>query len=377
MQFRDLKRQYETLKDDIDRSIKQVMEEGQFILGRHVGELEEQLANYVGVRHCISCANGTDALQLVLMAWGIGKGDAVFTSDFTFFASAGAISIVGATPILVDIDINTYNIDPDCLESEIQAVMKEGKLVPKAIIPVDLFGLPCNYPRICEIANRYGLRVLEDGAQGFGGAISERRACSFGDASATSFFPAKPLGCYGDGGAIFTNDDIIDEKLRSLRAQGRSPEDKYDNRVIGMNSRLDTMQAAVLLPKFKAFAEHEIADVNRVAAWYNEQLREKVKIPYIPQNYLSGWAQYTIQLKSERQRNDLQCYLKEKGIPSMVYYPRAIHQQSVYENMQMHDSHYPNASNAASTVLSLPMHPYLTCDEVMQISQAVTGFIGD
>ena len=377
MQFRDLKRQYEVLKGDIDRSIEQVLEDGQFILGRHVGELEEQLAHYVGVRHCISCANGTDALQLVLMAWGIGEGDAVFTSDFTFFASAGSISIAGATPVLVDIDIQTYNMAPDCLEKEIQMVLKEGKLTPKAIIPVDLFGLPCDYPKICEIAKRYGLRVLEDGAQGFGGAISDRRACSFGDASTTSFFPAKPLGCYGDGGAIFTNDDKTDEKLRSLCAQGRSPEDKYDNRAIGMNSRLDTLQAAILLPKLKAFVKHEIEDINQVAAWYNEQLCGKVKTPCIPENYLSSWAQYTIQLKNEQQRNDLQGYLKGKDIPSMVYYPRAIHQQSVYENRRMDDGHYPNASEAAACVLSLPMHPYLTRDEVIQVSQTVLTFIGD
>jgi len=253
MQFRDLGAQYRVLKEKIDEQIQSVINSSAFILGKPVGELEEKLAAYVGRKHCVSCGNGTDALQLSLMIWGIGQGDAVFTSDFTYFASAGTSSILGATPVLVDIDLATFNMDPEALEFQIQRVMAEGKLRPKAIIPVDLFGQPADYDRIIPIAKRYGLKVLEDAAQGFGGDIRGKRAGSFGELSATSFFPAKPLGCYGDGGAVFTDDDEVDARLRSLRAQGKSPTDKYDNREIGMNSRLDTIQAAILIPKFKAF----------------------------------------------------------------------------------------------------------------------------
>ncbi|MEG0902528.1 MAG: DegT/DnrJ/EryC1/StrS family aminotransferase, partial [Clostridia bacterium] len=269
-------------------------------------ELEERLAAYVGRKHCITCANGTDALQLVLMAWGIGEGDAVFTSDFTFFASAGTVSILGATPVLADIDPRTFNIDADDLEKQIQRVLAEGKLTPKAIIPVDLFGQPADYLRILSVAERYGLKVLEDGAQGFGGSINGKMACSFGDAATTSFFPAKPLGCYGDGGAIFTDDDEMDAILRSMRAQGRSPEDKYDNRSIGMNSRLDTIQAAILLPKLKAFANYELDAVNRAAGWYTERLKDIVVTPLVKEGFYSSWAQYTIMLENEAQRNGLQ-----------------------------------------------------------------------
>ena len=303
MQFRDLKKQYKHLEKDILEGVKSVMQDGNFILGRQVDELEERLATYVGVKHCISCANGTDALQLVLMAWGIGPGDAVFTSDFTFFASAGTASIVGATPVFVDIDLGTFNLCPDSLERMIDKVKQEGKLQPKVIVTVDLFGQPADYDRIEEIARKHGLLILEDGAQGFGGNIRGKRVGAFGDAATTSFFPAKPLGCYGDGGAIFTNDSELDALLRSLRAQGRSPEDKYDNRLIGMNSRLDTLQAAVLLPKLKAFHEYELDAVNQVAAWYTEELEGKVVTPKVLPGYLSSWAQYTIRLKDRSQRD--------------------------------------------------------------------------
>ena len=371
MQFRDLKAQYAALKPQIDAGIAQVLESSAFILGKPVTELEEALARYVGKKHCVGCANGTDALQLALMAWDIGPGDAVFTSDFTYFASAGAASILGATVVLVDIDLRTFNMCPDALEAAIQRVVAEGKLTPKAIIPVDLFGLPADYDRILPIAQKYGLKVLEDGAQGFGGNIRGKRACSFGDLTTTSFFPAKPLGCYGDGGAIFTDDDEIDARLRSLRAQGKSPEDKYDNREIGMNSRLDTLQAAILLPKFKAFVEYELDAVNQVARWYTQRLRDAFVTPYIPEGYYSSWAQYTLILENEQQRNQLQQRLKEKQIPSMVYYPRGLHQQKAYSAMALTDEQFPNTVKATKTVLSLPMHPYLTEEEV----ETITGVI--
>jgi dTDP-4-amino-4,6-dideoxygalactose transaminase len=371
MQFRDLKKQYKHLEKDILEGVKSVMQDGNFILGRQVDELEERLATYVGVKHCISCANGTDALQLVLMAWGIGPGDAVFTSDFTFFASAGTASIVGATPVFVDIDLGTFNLCPDSLERMIDKVKQEGKLQPKVIVTVDLFGQPADYDRIEEIARKHGLLILEDGAQGFGGNIRGKRVGAFGDAATTSFFPAKPLGCYGDGGAIFTNDSELDALLRSLRAQGRSPEDKYDNRLIGMNSRLDTLQAAVLLPKLKAFHEYELDAVNQVAAWYTEELEGKVVTPKVLPGYLSSWAQYTIRLKDRSQRDAVQAHLKSKGIPGMIYYPKGLHQQTAYSDMNLQDKDYPNTTLASQTVLSLPMHPYLTREEVNKVAQEV------
>lgn len=371
MQFRDLKTQYAALKPQIDEAIAQVLESSAFILGKQVSELETELAQYVGKKHCISCANGTDALQLALMAWDVGPGDVVFTSDFTYFASAGSASILGATIELVDIDPRTFNMCPDALERAIQRVLAEGKLNPKVIVPVDLFGLPADYDRIEAIAKKYSLKILEDGAQGFGGNIQGKRACSFGDMATTSFFPAKPLGCYGDGGAIFTDDDEIDARLRSLRAQGKSPEDKYDNREIGMNSRLDTLQAAILMPKFKAFVAYELDAVNRVAAWYTERLKDTYITPYVPEGYYSSWAQYTLILESEAQRNQLQQRLKENGIPSMVYYPRGLHQQKAYAEMQLTDEQYPNTAKATKTVLSLPMHPYLKEEDVDRIANVM------
>ncbi|MDD4493408.1 MAG: DegT/DnrJ/EryC1/StrS family aminotransferase [Eubacteriales bacterium] len=371
MQFRDLKAQYEHLKPEIDAGIQEVINSSAFILGKPVTELENKLAEYVGRKHCVGCGNGTDALQLALMAWGIGHGDAVFTSDFTYFASAGTASILGATPILVDIDLDTFNISPNALEEAIKRVIAEGKLAPKVIVPVDLFGLPANYPEIEAIAKKYGLKILEDGAQGFGGSINGKMVCSFGDMSTTSFFPAKPLGCYGDGGAIFTDDDDIDATLRSLRAQGKSPVDKYDNREIGMNSRLDTLQAAILLPKFKALVDYELDAVNQAARRYTERLESKFVTPYIPQGYYSSWAQYTLLLENKQQRDELQQKLKAAGIPSMIYYPRGLHQQQAYKWMNLSDDLYSNTIKATQMVLSLPMHPYLDEDTVELITKTI------
>lgn len=371
MQFRDLKAQYAALKPEIDQGIQQVIDSSAFILGKPVTELENKLAEYVGRKYCISCANGTDALMLSLKAMDIGAGDAVFTSDFTYFASAGSISNVGGTPILVDIDLQTFNISPDALEKQIQNVIDEGKLTPKAIVPVDLFGLPADYTRILPIAEKYGLKVLEDAAQGFGGMINGKRAGSFGDVGATSFFPAKPLGCYGDGGAIFTDDPEMDRRLRSLRANGRSPEDKYDNREVGFNSRLDTIQAAILLPKLKAFSEYELDAVNRAASWYTERLSDLVVTPIVPDGFVSSWAQYSILLKSSEERAVLQKALKEKEIPSMLYYPRGIHQQGAYQDRGLRDEDYLNTIEATKRILSLPMHPYLQEADVDYISGVI------
>ena len=371
MQFRDLGAQYKALKPEIDLGIQAVIDSSAFILGNPVTELENKLAEYVGRKHCVTVANGTEALQLALMAWDVGPGDAVFTSDFTYFASAGCASIIGATPVLVDIDLETFNMLPEALEEAIKGVVAEGKLKPKAIIPVDLFGLPADFTKILPIAEKYGLKVLEDAAQGFGGRINGKIACSFGDVSATSFFPAKPLGCYGDGGAIFTDDVSMDARLRSLRAGGKSPTDKYDNREIGMNSRLDTLQAAILLPKFKAFVDYELEAVNQVAKWYDERLKDKFVTPTIPEGFYSSWAQYTILMNNREKRDAMQQHLKEKDIPSMVYYPRGLHQQAAYAWMKLSDVLYPNTIEATNRVLSLPMHPYLKEETVDTIARAL------
>ena len=375
MQFRDLGAQYKHIKADIDAGIQEVIASNGFILGKKVTELEDKLAAYVGRKHCVGCANGTDALQLVLMAWGVGPGDAVFTSDFTYFASAGTSSILGATPILVDIDSRTFNIDPDALEKQIKRVLAQGQLRPKVIIPVDLFGQPADYTRIIPIAEKYELKILEDGAQGFGGRINGKLACSFGDAAITSFFPAKPLGCYGDGGAIFTDSDEMDETLRSLRAQGRSPEDKYDNRTIGMNSRLDTLQAAILLPKFKALVDYELEAVNKVAGWYTDRLDNKVVTPLVPNGFYSSWAQYTIMLENKEKRDELQKKLRAADIPSMVYYPRGLHQQTAFRWMKLNDADYMKTVYASQHVLSLPMHPYLDEETVSLICKTILDYI--
>lgn len=371
MQFRDLQAQYKALKPEIDKQIQQVLDSSAYILGKPVAELEEKLAAYVGRAHCVTCANGTEALQLALMAMDIGPGDAVFTSDFTYFASAGCASIIGATPVLVDIELSTFNISPAALEDAIARTLEEGKLTPRVIIPVDLFGLPADYGKIMPIAEKYGLKILEDAAQGFGGSIDGKLACSFGDVSATSFFPAKPLGCYGDGGAIFTDDGEMDDRLRSLRASGKSPTDKYDNREIGMNSRLDTLQAAILLPKLQAFIERELEAVNGVAQKYTKALEGKVVTPVTPAGFRSSWAQYTVLLKDRATRDAVQIKLKEKGIPSMVYYPRGLHQQAAYRGMQLQDKFYPNTIEATNRVLSLPMHPYMKDEEQQQVIGAL------
>lgn len=373
MQFRDLKAQYAALKPDIDKAIEDVLSSSAFILGKPVAELEKQLAEYVGREYCITCANGTEALQLSLMAMDIGPGDAVFTSDFTYFASAGCASVIGATPVFVDIDLETFNMSPEALDKAIEEVLKEGKLKPKVIIPVDLFGLPADYRKILPIAEKYGLKVLEDAAQGFGGMLNGTRAGKFGYVSATSFFPAKPLGCYGDGGAIFTDDADLDQRLRSLRASGKSPEDKYDNIEIGLNSRLDTVQAAILQVKLKAFADYELEAVNKAAEMYTQRLKDCYVVPRVPQGFYSSWAQYTLLTKDCNERTELQKRLKDAEIPSMIYYPRGLHQQKAYSEMKLSDDKFCNTVEATKRVLSLPMHPYLDEETINKITDLLLG----
>lgn len=375
MEFRDLKRQYQVLKEQIDRAMIDVAASSAYINGKPVKELEKDLAEYVEVKHCITCANGTDALTLALMAWDIGEGDAVFVPDFTFFASAEVVSFAGAVPVLVDVNADTFNIDPFKLEEAIKRVLSAGKITPKAIIPVDLFGLPADYPEIRRIADKYNLFVLEDGAQGFGGSIRGKKACSFGDISVTSFFPAKPLGCYGDGGAVFTNNDEYAELINSFRVHGKGSF-KYDNVRIGINSRLDTIQAAILQPKFEAFKEYELDKVNEAAQLYSKNLIDIIKTPIIPDGYYSSWAQYTIILKNKEQRDGLQAYLKTNDIPSMVYYPKPIHMQTAYKDLGYSAGDFPVAEMLCNSVLSLPMHPYITTDEIDTVCDKITDYLG-
>ncbi len=373
MQFRDLNKQYEILKPDIDKAVMEVMAAGKFISGRQVLELEEQLADYVGVKHCITCGNGTDALSLALMVWNIGSGDAVFVPDFTFFASGEVVAFEGAAPIFVDIEEDTFNISPISLEKAIQAVKEEGKLTPKAVVAVDLFGQPADFPEIKKIAEKYGLLILEDGAQGFGGCIREKKACSFGDISTTSFFPAKPLGCYGDGGAIFTDNEEWAELLRSYRIHGKGT-NKYDNVRIGMNSRLDTLQAAILQVKLCAF-EYELVSVNQAANRYTQMLNEFVKTPQVRDGYYSSWAQYSILLKNRNERDSLQTYLKEQGIPSMIYYPKPMSHQLAFKNMDCVKIELPVASNICERVLALPLHPYMEKKEQDEVVFCIAEFL--
>ena len=382
MEFRDLKQQYRVLREDMDRAVLEAMAAGAYIMGPQVKALEKQLAEYVGVKHCLTCANGTDALTLALKAWGIGPGDAVFVPDFTFFSSAEVVSLEGATPVFVDVCEDTFNIDAADLERAVQEVIAEGRLRPRVVVTVDLFGLPADYEAVRAVTDRYGLLVLEDGAQGFGGStvipgltgnLKARRACSFGDIATTSFFPAKPLGCYGDGGAVFTDNDEWAALIESYRVHGKG-QFKYDNVRIGLNSRLDTLQAAILQVKFKAFADYELDAVNKAAALYDERL-QGVATPVIPAGFRSSWAQYTVRFADRAQRDAVQAALKSAGIPAMVYYPKPMHLQTAFKTPDQVGSDgrglipgltrdLPVATSLCDRVLSLPLHPYITVGEI-------------
>ena len=363
MLFRDLQAQYREYKEDIDAAIQKVVLSTNFIEGKEVGEIELQLAEYVGVR--------TDAMSLVMMAWGVGAGNAVFLPDFTFFSTGEIVALTGATPVFVDVERDSFNIDAKKLEQAIQKVISKGELVPKAIIPVDLFGLPANYPAIEAIAGKYSLMVLEDSAQGFGGSIHGQKAGSFGNAATTSFFPSKPLGCYGDGGAVFTNSEALARLIRSLKVHGQG-KDKYDNVRVGMNSRLDTIQAAILKIKLKAFQCHELEAVNRVSYRYQEQLKGIVEVPTIPLGFSSSFAQYTILLKDKEQRDLLKAKLAERGIPSMIYYRKPMHLQQAFSNQNYNEEDYSVTNELCNLVLSLPMHPYLTERDVDEVCKVIT-----
>lgn len=374
IQIVDLHRQYDRLKTEIDAGIQEVIRSGAYINGPVVSEFAGELSSYLGVKHTIPCANGTDALTLALKAWNIGPGDAVFVPDFTFFASAEAVSLEGAVPVFVDVDPDTFNINPVRLKEAIDIINEKGELTPKVIVTVDLFGLPADYAAIRRIADQYKLYILEDGAQGFGGAINGKKACSFGDISTTSFFPAKPLGCYGDGGAIFTDNDEWAGVMQSLAFHGKGSF-KYDNVRIGVNSRLDSIQAAILKVKLKAFIDFELETINNIASRYTEKLKDVVKTPVVPEGYYSSWAQYTLVLKDEAQRDGLRDFLNENSIPTMIYYPKPMHKQTAYKENPCVLTPGEVTKRLCKTVLSLPIHPYLTGEEVEMISDRIVEYL--
>lgn len=371
MQFIDLKTQFERIESDVVARVNSVLSSQRYIMGPEVAEVEEKLAAFAGTKHCISCGSGTDALVIALMAIGLKKTDAVFVPAFTFFASGESVTLAGGTPVFVDSDSQTYNISVTDLRRAIEQVKSEGNLTPKGIIAVDLFGQPADYDEIDAIAREYDLFVLEDAAQGFGATYHGKRTGSFGLAAATSFFPAKPLGCYGDGGAVFTDDDALADVMRSVRVHGQGGS-KYDNVRIGINGRFDTIQAAVILSKLTVF-EDEIEARQDVASWYTDKLSGVIKTPFIKDDRQSVWAQYTLEAASIEQKQRIQDALASAGIPSANYYPIPMHLSTAYADLGYQKGDLPVCEAQAERVFSLPMHPYLTIDEVKEICSVVKG----
>lgn len=368
--FIDLQKQQARIRPQLDEAIKQVLDGGQYIMGDHCQQLEQQLAQYVGVKHCLGCANGTDAIRLAMVALDVRAGDVVLTTNFTFFATSEVIAELGAIPIFVDVD-ETYNICPIDLQDKLNQALAKGYPV-KGIVSVDLFGLPANHVAINAIAQKHGLWHIEDSAQGFGGKIDNQVNGSFATIATTSFFPAKPLGCYGDGGAVFTDSDDLAEKMQSLRVHGKGSH-KYENVRIGYNSRLDTLQAAILIEKLKIF-DDEVGVKNQLAEFYTQSLRDVkgIKTPIVPQGYLSSWAQYTMQVDD---RDGLMAHLKAAGVPSMVYYPKTMSQTVALQPYEQHQFGSLARSEALTqSVLSLPMHAYLTEQEKQGIVDCIIEF---
>ncbi|MEX3010431.1 DegT/DnrJ/EryC1/StrS family aminotransferase [Hoeflea sp. TYP-13] len=369
MQFIDLAAQRARIGGRLEQAVSKVLGEGRYILGPEVSEFEARIAEYVGVKHAIGCANGTDALLLPLMAREIGPGDAVFVPSFTFAATAEVVALTGATPVFVEIAHETYNLNPSCLEDAIQDVKARGMLNPKAVIPVDLFGTPADYPAIEAICRKHDIMVLEDAAQSIGGTTAAGACGSFGDVAATSFYPAKPLGCYGDGGAMFTNDDEMMERLRSYAFHGKG-ESQYDNVHIGMNSRLDTIQAAILLEKLAIFDE-ELEARQKIAGYYCDNLKDHVRVPHTPQGMRSAWAQFAIETVD---RDGLKAHLGEKGIPSVIYYVKPLHQQPAYAHYPKGPGELTVTEQLPNSILCLPMHPYLERSDQDRIIETIVEF---
>ncbi len=371
IQFIDLAAQRAYLGSRIDDAIGRVLEHGRYIMGPEVKILEAQLCDFGKAERTVSCSNGTDALLLPLLAWETGEGDAVFVPSFTFAATAEMVAFTGATPVFVDITPDTFNMDTDHLEQAIREITAAGKLTPKAVIAVDLFGQIANYPALKKLCDEHGLKLISDAAQGFGSTLDGNQAAHFADCVTTSFFPAKPLGCYGDGGAVLTNDHKLADILESLRVHGKG-QDKYDNVRIGMNGRLDTLQAAILIEKLAVFAE-EIDKRNEVAERYNEALGPVVATPRVMPDAVSTWAQYTLKLNN---RDKVQAKLKENGIPTAIYYPKPLHLQTAYKDYPQGGNGLPISEQLAYEVLSLPMHPYLDKQTQDYIIENVKNALG-
>ena len=370
--FIDLKYQYSLIRDEIHAGIDRVLESGHYILGAEIAELEKQLAEYAGVKHALACSSGTDALLMALMALEIGPGDAVFTTPFTFFATVETIALVGATPVFADIDPGTYNIDPAKLEEAILKVEREGKLKPKAVIPVDLFGLTADYKAIKPLAEAHGLAIIEDACQAFGAkAPCGKTAPALGTIGCTSFFPAKPLGCYGDGGAVFTDDDDLYDKLYSILVHGRSAEDRYNNVRLGLNARCDTIQAAVLLAKLKLFpGEVEMRQV--VADRYRAGLKDLVSVQTIPEGCVSVYAQFC---PRSPKFAEIQAALKAADVPTARYYPIPMHLLGATEYLGYKKGDMPVSEACAADIFALPMHPYLKAEDIDRICGVIADTV--
>lgn len=366
--FIDLKTQQAQILPALTARIQAVLSHGQYVMGPEVGELESRLAAYVGVKHALSCSSGTDALLMALMAYGVGPGDAIFTTPFTFIATAEVVQLLGATSVFVDVERGTFNLDPEALEKTIRDLAADPRshVRPKGIIPVDLFGQPADYDQINALASRHGLFVLGDAAQSFGATYKGKRTGSLAEVSATSFFPAKPLGCYGDGGAIFTDDDALAEILHSIRVHGQG-KDKYENVRLGLNGRLDTLQAAILLAKLDIF-DQEIAQRQDVAQRYNEGLRQVVEVPAVAPDRTSVWAQYSV---LSPHRAALQESLRQAGIPTAIYYPIPLHLQGAFQHLGYQPGDFPVSEDLAQRIFSLPMSPYLSEDDQERIIRII------
>lgn len=367
MEFNDLKRQYQILKEDLDEHIAEIMAEARFLNGEEIKKLEERLADYIGVKYCVSCGSGTDALMLSFLAYGIGKGDAVFCPDMTYIASVDPACIIGSTPVFVDINSDTYNIDPEKLEEAIIKVKEEGKLRARAVVAVDFLGNPAKLDKLMDICERHDLILIEDAAQSFGSTYLGKKCGAFGHISCTSFFPTKPLGCYGDAGAVFTNDEKVKKLLESYKAHGRGKE-KYDNIRIGIGSRINTIQAAVLLHKLDLF-EDELIKRKNIAKKYDDAFKDIFKIQKLEADAESAYAQYAILAENTQQRDFIIESLKEKDIPTMVYYPKGMHKMKVFEDISQGD--FTNSDRYANCNICLPFSPYLTEEELDTVIGAI------
>ena len=369
MEFIDLKYQHQLIADNIDLSIKKVLQHGKYIMGPEVIELESMLSDYAGSKYCITCSSGTDALLMSLLALNVKPGDAILTTPFTFVATAEVISLIGATPVFIDINPKTFNIDASLIEEKINDIKNNSDLNVKAIIPVNIFGLPADYEQISKICEKYKIEIIEDAAQSFGADYHDKKSCNLSDLSCTSFFPAKPLGCYGDGGAVFTSNSDLYDKLVSIRVHGKG-KNKYDNVNIGINGRLDTIQAAILIEKLKIF-DNELDLRQKVAKQYQDLLKKHFIVQYVPENYKSAWAQFSLLVENNDSRDTIMSFLNNRGIPTAIYYPKPLHMQLAFKDIVYSDFQLHHSEDISNRIFSIPMHPYLSGDNIQIICDAL------